>query len=808
MAAQTTHLASKTQSCESGAFLREPGWEGLTIRAPSGDDTLVLCESLAMSRTLPVLALSLATLAAAPGLLQGAPGTADLETQFDTAIKPAEMGDWMKTMAAEPNHVSSAHDKLNAEMTLKQFKEWGWDAKIETFKVLYPTPIQVGLELVGKTSFKATLTEAPIPGDSTSSKTKDQLPAYVAFQGDGDVTAPLVYVNYGMPDDYKALERMGVDVKGKIAIARYGQGWRGLKPKLAHEHGAVGCLIYSDPHDDGYSIDDVYPKGAARPAQGFQRGSVADMPLYPGDPLTPGVGATDGARRLTREAAPTILKIPVLPISYGDAEHFLSALEGRVVPASWRGSLAITYHVGGTDAAKAHIVVKSDWSLKTLYNVVAFMKGSELPDQWVLRGNHHDGWVFGATDPLSGHVAMMAEAKAIGQLVRSGWKPRRTLVYLSWDGEEPMLLGSTEWAEAHAAELKKKALVYINSDSNGRGFLGVGGSHSLEDYVAKVAADVVDPESGVSVDARRRARAMTASGSAGANERAKEVGKIAGDPSKDYPLDPLGSGSDYSSFLQHLGVASLNIGYGGEGSSGGVYHSAYDTWEHHSKFVDPGFTYAGALAKTAGRLVLRLSEAELPVQRYSDFANTVSTYLDEVKKLADHKREDQVAQAKMFAANAFKLSDDPTLSRGLPTPLKVVPYFNFAPIENALARLKTSAKAYDAALAAKGAALPAAKKGKLVELAGRTEQALVMEPGLPGGRGWYKNMIYAPGRLTGYGAKTLPGVREAIEDERWTDVDTYAVMIGKALTAYADRLDEGVALINGPPAATKGQGTN
>jgi N-acetylated-alpha-linked acidic dipeptidase len=759
-----------------------------------------------MSRSVTVPSLVLATLGALT-LVEAAPSAADLETQFDAAINPAEMGEWMKTMAAEPNHVGSAHNKLNAEMTLKQFKEWGWDAKIETFSVLYPTPIQVGLELVGKKSFKATLTEAPVPGDASSSHTKDQLPAYVAFQGDGDVTAPLVYANYGMPDDYKALERMGVDVKGKVVIARYGQGWRGLKPKLAQDHGAVGCIIYSDPHDDGYSTDDVYPKGAARPAQGFQRGSVADMTLYPGDPLTPGVGATERARRLTREAAPTILKIPVLPISYGDAEHFLSSLDGRVVPANWRGALPITYHVGGTDAVKAHIVVKSDWSQKTLYDVVAFMKGSELPDQWVLRGNHHDGWVFGASDPLSGHVSMMAEAKAIGQLVRSGWKPKRTLVYLSWDGEEPMLLGSTEWAETHAAELKKKALVYINSDGNGRGFLGVGGSHSLESFVARVANDVVDPQTGVSVDARRRARVMTASASTGAGERVKEVAKIVTDGSKDYPLDPLGSGSDYSSFLQHLGLASINVGYGGEGSGGGVYHSAYDTWEHHTKFVDPGFAYGVALAKTTGRLALRMAESDLPVQRYGDFANTVSTYLDEVKKLADRKREEQVAQAKMITANAFKLSDDPTLSRGMPTPLKVVPYFNFAPIENALTRLKASAKAYDAALASKGAALPAAKKSKLVELAGWTEQALLMDPGLPGGRGWYKNMIYAPGRFTGYGAKTLPGVREAIEDERWADVDTYAVMIGKALTAYAARLDEGVALINAAaPAPAKVSG--
>lgn len=719
----------------------------------------------------------------------------DIEKAFDAEIRPAEMGGWMKTMAAEPNHVGSAHDKANAEQTLALFKSWGWDAKIETFQVLYPTPLKVALELKGPKGFKATLTERPVPGDATSSRTKDALPAYVAYQGDGDVTAPLVYANYGMPDDYKALERMGIDVKGKIVIARYGAGWRGLKPRLAQEHGAVGCIIYSDPRNDGYSVDDPYPKGPARPSQGFQRGSVFDMTISPGDPLTPGVGATEGARRLSREKAPTILKIPVLPISYGDAQEFLGALTGRVAPDNWRGGLGMTYHMGGNAAATVHMTVLSEWSLKPAYDVVAMMPGSEHPDQWVLRGNHRDGWVFGATDPISGHIAMMAEAQAIGALVKSGWKPKRTLVYLSWDAEEPGLLGSTEWVETHAEELKKKGLVYVNTDSNARGFLDVGGSPSLQNMVSKVAADVIDPQTGVSVDARRRAGAMIQGESGG--EREKAVAKAAADPSKDVPIDPLGSGSDYSSFLQHLGVAALNVGYGGEGDSGGVYHSAYDTWEHHSKFVDPGFAYAGALAKTTGRIVLRMSETDLPLQRYGDFTDTVSGYLDEVKKLADVKREAQVAQAKMLEANAFKLSDDPTLSSGPPTPLKVVPYFNLAPLENAMVRLKASARAYDKALKDKGASLSPAVKGQLVALAGRTEQALTVDEGLPGGRGWYKNMIYAPGKFTGYGAKTLPGVREAIEDERWADVDVYAALTAKALSGYADRLDEGVALING-----------
>jgi N-acetylated-alpha-linked acidic dipeptidase len=350
--------------------------------------------------------------------------------------------------------------------------------------------------------------------------------------------------------------------------------------------------------------------------------------------------------------------------------------------------------------------------------------------------------------------------------------------------------------ETHADELSRKGLVYVNTDGNERGFLNVGGSHSLQHMVGLAAADVTDPQTGVSVDARRRAGAMT-QGETG-TERQKAAAKAAADPGKDMPLDPLGSGSDYSSFLQHLGLAALNLGFGGEGESGGVYHSAYDTWEHHSKFVDPGFAYAGALAKTAGRIVLRFSEADAPLQRYGDFADTVSGYLDEVKKLADGKREAQVAQAAMIEANAYKLADDPTKSSGPPTPLKVVPYFNLAPLENAMVRLKASAKAYDKTLKDKGAALSSEMKGRLVALAGKTEQALTVEEGLPGGRSWYKNMVYAPGRFTGYGAKTLPGVREAIEDERWADVDTYASLIAKALNAYADRLDEGVALMKGP----------
>ena len=717
------------------------------------------------------------------------------EAQFDAAIDPGEMDAWLKTMAAEPNHVGAPHNKANAEMTLAQFKEWGWDAKIETFKVLYPTPIKVSLDLLGDNAFSATLTEAPVPGDAPT-ETKDALPAYLAYQGDGDVTAPVVYVNYGMPEDYEALKRMGVSVKGKIVIARYGAGWRGLKPKLAQEHGAVGCIIYSDPHEDGYATGDVYPKGEARPPQGFQRGSVMDMTTYPGDPLTPGEGATERAHRLSRAKSKVILKIPALPISYGDAQKILASMGGQVVPPNWRGSLGITYHVGDDEAAKAHLVVQSDWSLKTLYDVVATMPGSVLPDQWVLRGNHRDGWVMGASDPLSGHIAMMGEAKAIGALAKTGWRPKRTLVYLSWDGEEPGLIGSTEWAETHADELKKKAVIYINSDGNARGFLHVGGSHALQHFVNEVAADITDPQTNVSVSDRLRAALAVEAAGPGASPRDKALGEIAANPGKDLPIDALGSGSDYSTFLQHLGLASLNVGYGGEGSSGGVYHSLYDDYAHHSTFVDPGAIYSGVLAKTIGRLVLRTANADLPTVRYGDFADTVARYLDEVEKLADGKRETANAQEKELKSNAFKLAADPTKPYGAPTPLKAVPHFNFAPLKDAVDRLKESAKAYDKALADKGEGLSDADKAKLFDMAREAEEALAPKGGLPG-RPWFQNLIYAPGTLTGYGAKTLPGVREAIEQERWSDVDRYAKLTADALDAYSDKLDQAASLLAG-----------
>jgi N-acetylated-alpha-linked acidic dipeptidase len=721
---------------------------------------------------------------------------AALEAKFDASIQPTDLRDWMKRLASEPNHVGSPHDKANAQWILAQFKSWGWDAHIESFDVLYPTPIHQTLEMTAPKHFVVTLQEPPIKGDTSATAKDPALPAYFAYQGDGDVKGGLVYVNYGMKDDYDALERLGVSVKGKIVIARYGHGWRGLKPKLAWEHGAIGCIVYSDPRDDGYAQEATYPKGPARPPHGIQRGSVEDD-VFDGDPLTPGIGATKDAKRLPISESPVILKIPALPISYADAQVLLENIGGQVAPESWQGSLPITYRVG-PGKEMVHLAVKSDWSLKPIYDVIAVMKGSTWPDQWIVRGNHHDGWVEGATDPLSGQVALLAEAKAMGALAATGWRPKRTIVYGSWDAEEPGLIGSTEWAETHADELKQKAVLYVNSDTNARGILSVDGSQDFEHLVTGAAADVIDPETHVSVGQRMRAGLQLDAydSKSGDGDHAKSIAKLAADPARDLPIGALGGGSDYGAFIGHLGIPSLDLGYGDEGDAGGVYHSRYDTFEHHSRFVDPGFVYDSLLAKTIGRIVMRAADDALPQQRASDLAQEVSVSLKEVEKLADDHREAADKQAVLLKANVFTLMADPTKPSGVPTALKPVPKFDFAPLDSAVARLTKSAKAYDDALAANGAGLSPDRLARLQALMQSIDQTLTPDTGLPR-RTWFKNLIMAPGTLTGYGTKTLPVVREGIEQERFDEAARFIPLTADALNAYSDRLDSATGVLTG-----------
>ncbi|NJC00396.1 folate hydrolase [Xanthomonas arboricola] len=752
---------------------------------------------LALAFVAPCLA---AQPAAQPAALPGYDAAAAqaqraLEARFDSGLKDADYRGWLKQWASAPNHVGSPHNLENARDLQNRLRGYGWDARIETFEVLWPSPRSSQLELLGAKPYVARLKEPPLPGDSTSTQTENVLPPYVIYGGNGDVTGDLVYVNYGIAEDYEALARNGVDVRGKIVIARYGKGWRGLKPRLAQEHGAIGAIIYSDPRDDGYFQDRAYPDGPARNQWSVQRGSVANFAIYPGDPLTPGVGASKGAKRLKIDQAGSVLEIPTLPISWGDAQPLLAALGGPVAPEDWRGALPITYRIGGDDTARVHLKVDTEWGSKTIYNVIATLRGSEYPDQWVVRGNHRDGWAFGAADPLSGTTALLAEAKAIGELARQGQRPKRTLVYASWDGEEAGLLGSTEWAEQHADELRRKAVLYVNTDGNGRGFLNAGGSHALQRLVNGVAADLRDPDSGVSVLERQRARARIDALAPTAKPAQKDIAKqlAAGG---DVPLKALGSGSDYSPFLQHLGLTTLDLGYGGQGGGSGVYHSLYDSYDYFARYIDPDFSYLPLLSQTVGRTVLRVANAPVLPQRFGDFADAVAGYAQELKQQADSDRTAARTQAELLQAGAYAAIDNPNRPQLAPEPKAAVPQIDFAALDQAITRLQTSARRYDDALASRGVGLDARVRGKLNASLQRIDQTLLAEGGLPG-RPWYRNLIYAPGLATGYEVKTLPGIREALEDRRWEDLNAYIVQTAAVLDRYREAIDRNTALIEG-----------
>lgn len=693
------------------------------------------------------------------------------EKTFDAQLTAQDLDTWMKYLTSHPHHVGSPQDKANAEYMASLFRQWGYQTEIASYNVLFPTPKTRVLELLGSSPYKARLEETAVPGDPYTAQKSEQLPAYNAYSADGDVTAQLVFVNRGIPEDYDELAKRGIDVKGKIVIAKYGGSWRGIKPKVAYEHGAVGCLIYSDPEDDGYAKGDVYPKGAFRPKEGVQRGSVMDMPVYPGDPLTPNIGATAGAKRLDRADAQTIMKIPVLPISYEDALPLLQSLEGEVVPESWRGGLPLAYHFGPSKAP-VHLKLQFNWDLKPLYNVIAKLPGSDYPNEWVIRGNHHDGWVNGAADPISGMVAEMAEAKALGELYKKGYRPKRTIIYCAWDGEEPALLGSTEWAEDHQAELKEKAVAYINSDANGRGFIGAAGSHTLEPFFNQVLDDVTDPQTGVSIKERRYAKDVV---SASREARQKMLGN------KYVKLGALGAGSDYSPFIQHLGIASVNLGFGGE-QEYGVYHSIYDNYAHYTRFGDPGFQYGVALAKTAGRITLRLANADVMPFDFSSFYKTVADYTTEVKKLLDDKRTDLQLKKELMDKKLFALAADPKKSYRETLKDSIPPYLNFSPLDNALLQLKENVDDFNA-LYASATALPAETQKRINDFLYKAERSLTAEKGLPR-RPWYKHLIYAPGFYTGYGVKTLPQIREGIEQGAYQEAQEGINTVAQALEAY------------------------
>jgi N-acetylated-alpha-linked acidic dipeptidase len=694
------------------------------------------------------------------------------ESKFCAIPSPEKQREYMQRLSARPHHVGSAYDKENAEWILSQFKIWGWDAHIENFDVLFPTPKERLLEMVEPTKFTAKLQEPAIIDDPTSNQQSEQLPTYNAYSTDGDVTAPLVFVNYGVPSDYEQLDRLGVSVKGAIVISKYGGSWRGVKPKVAAEHGAIGCIIYSDPHDDGYFVDRVFPDGPMRPVDGVQRGSVMDFPSFsPGDPLTPGVGATPDAKRLPVKDAAGVTKIPVLPISYGDAQPLLAALGGVMAPREWRGSLPISYHVG-PGPAKVHLKVTFNWDIKRLYDVIAKIPGADQPDEWVIRGNHHDAWVNGAEDPTAGQVALLEEARTLGELVKEGWRPKRTIIYCAWDGEEEGLIGSTEWAETHDKELQAHTVAYLNSDANGRGYLHVSGSNTLEHFMNGVARDISDPESHLSAKQRLQLLEISQARTDDVRRELRQRG--------DLRLGALGSGSDYTAFIDHLGIASVNVGFGGE-DQGGIYHSVYDDFYWFTHFSDTDFVYGRALSQAIGTAVMRLADADLLPFEFTDFADTIRLYLKQLKKLADDEREETIERNKELEEGVFSAVNDPRHPMAPPPRGDVPPYLNFSPLDNAADALTRSAQRYHDALGkAWSAGIPAVTLQDLNQELKESERRLTTQEGLLR-RPWYKHMIDAPGIYEGYGAKTLPGVREAIEQKHWDEANSEIARVSAVL---------------------------
>ncbi len=698
----------------------------------------------------------------------------ELEARYDELLDAERQAGWLERLSARPHHVGSEAGRENVEFIASLFESWGYDVEIAEYEILLPVPLARELELVEPAPYTATLEEDALAEDPATAERTELLPPYNAFSIDGEVEGELVFVNYGIPEDYELLERYGVSLEGKIAIAKYGRSWRGIKPKLAAEHGAIGTIIYSDPADDGYAQGDAYPAGPYKHESGVQRGSVMDMPTYPGDVLTPGRPALPGAERLARAEAPTLTKIPVLPISQRDALPLLAALGGPTVPPEWRGALPLTYHLG-PGPARVRLKLAFDWRTVTAMNVIARLPGERYPDQWVIRGNHHDGWNHGAADPNSGLVALLDEARAVAMLAADGRPPARTVIYAAWDAEEPGLIGSTEWAEHYADELRTHAVAYLNTDGNSRGFVRIGGSHTLEAFFNEVAADVRDPQTGVSVLERRLAReAIAADGAGEAPDRLR--------------LDPLGSGSDYTPFLQHLGIASANLSFSGEGD-GGSYHTLYDTYRHYTTWRDPGLAYGEALSRLAGRATLRLANAPLLPFEFDGLADNVATYVEELETLAASMREQTETRNRQLAEGLYELALDPRDALGPPPGEPEVPHFNLAPLKNAVERLADAAAAYARALE------QGAEGSRTInELLYTSERLLTRDSGLDG-RPWYRHHVYAPGFYTGYGVKTLPGVREAIEQRSYADVAPQAEIAAGVLERIAERIESLAAML-------------
>ncbi len=690
------------------------------------------------------------------------------EEQFRSVPKPASAREHLRILTAEPHVAGSMEDYKTAIYVRDQWRSYGIAADIEEYQVLLPLPKTPSVvEMIAPRRERLKVQEEIIAEDSSSSSRKI-VPLFNGYSASGDVTAPLVYVNYGLPEDYAALKKLGVDARGKIVIARYGNSFRGVKAKVAEENGAVGILIYSDPADDGYVQGDVYPKGPWRPSSSAQRGSVQYLFQYPGDPLTPGTPSIKGTPRLKMQEVTDIPRIPVQPISYGDAQVLLRQLGGAVRPKGFQGGLPFAYHTGGGSGAndvRVHLRTDMDYQVRTIWDVIGRIDGALEKDRWVLMGNHRDAWTFGAVDPNSGTAALLEAARSFGQLLKSGWSPRRTIVLCSWDAEEYGLIGSTEWAEQHADELQQKAVAYLNVDVavSGANF-GASSVPSLWKLIRGAARDVRDPKTGKSVyqawqDKSRDAQpeADLTSVSSGARARITEA-----------RIGALGSGSDYTPFLQHLGVPSIDMGFGGDY---GVYHSAYDSFHWMEKFGDPTFEYHAAAAQLWGTIALRLAMASgLPFD-YTDYATQIREYLTETERTAGRRKLADSFDAKTLsaavndfaeeAARVDKRRRDTIQEFGKAAPQAEKENANSVELTQRLHRIN------DALIA--------------------TERALTDTRGLRG-RPWYTHQIYAPGFYTGYAAQPLPDLRQAIEDRNAANAREAAGRITEALRRATNAL--------------------
>lgn len=640
-------------------------------------------------------------------------------------------------MTAEPHHVGSPYEITLADYVAEKFARAGLEVSRYEYSVLVPWPGERHIEIVEPNHLTLQVEEETIPGDPWASK-PGILPAYNAYSPSGDVTGDIAYVNFGAPSDYETLKDLGIDVKGKIVLARYGGGWRGIKPKVAAEHGAIGCLIYSDPHEDGYFRGEVYPAGALRGWGMIQRGSVLDTARYPGDPATPGRPSKPGVERLPLDKIDILPTIPVQPMAYRDALEIFRRLQGPIAPEEWRGALPIAYRVG-PGPAKVHLSLKMDFAQRRLINVIGKIAGGERPDEWVIVGSHRDAWTFGASDSVSGHVSMMAVADALGSMVKRGWKPRRSILFASWDGEEAGLLGSTEWVEELGAELKAKAVVYVNRDAGASGpYFTASAVPSLTPFVHELAQSIPSDDPSKTLYDRWL-------------ERSREDAPRHRAPLLEAPsLGSLGSGSDYTPFLQHIGVSSLDMGVNGL-LADGAYHSTYDNPAWFKKFIDPEFKYSVLASQATGVAVLRLADGELLPFDYESYGKQIGEYVDEVQG---------------------------EMTKRSPGDAKKIDFGGLRSAAHALAKAGADLRrrGESALEGAPNRATLAALDRRMVQ----AERDLIEPKGLPD-RPWYKHMVYVPGLLTGYAVKTIPGVREAVEGGNYTLAADQARTVIRAL---------------------------